>query len=46
MNNKITKESNNNDIIRSNPSQIFCKIGVIRNFTKFTRSVTFDKVAG
>ena len=33
--NNPTKESSNNHIIRSSPSQMFCKISVLKNFEKF-----------
>ena len=47
----LEKESRNDHIIRSSPSQMFCKIDVFKNFAKFTRKhlcwcLVFIKVLG
>ena len=47
---KSKKESNHNYIIRTSPSQMFLKIGVLKNLAIFTenlcRNLVFNKVVG
>ena len=51
MNNKSCKECGNDHMIRTRPSQMVCKMSVLKNFAKFTgkqlrRSLFYNKVAG